>query len=67
MEEGFIKGGNYILLPPFLKEGGGGFFIKIKIPLASPFGKGRNYLKSPLVPLCKRGRRAKVEKGGNYQ
>jgi len=25
MEEGFIKGGNYILLPPLKKEGWGGF------------------------------------------
>jgi len=36
-------------LPPFLKEGWGGFFIKIKIPLASPFVKGRNYFKSPCI------------------
>jgi hypothetical protein len=32
-------------------EGWGKFFIKIKIPLASPFEKGRNYFKSPFVPL----------------
>ena len=55
MEEEFTKGGNYILLLPFLREGGGGFFIKIKIPLASTFVKGRNYLKSPSISLCKKG------------
>jgi len=42
-EKGGIEGG---------LEGWGRFFIKIKIPLASPFEKGRNYFKSPFVPLC---------------
>ena len=42
-------------LPPFLKEGWGGFFIKIKIPLASPFIKGRNYLNPPVSSFEKGG------------
>jgi len=63
-------------------EGWGRFFIKIKIPLASPFEKGRNYFKSPCItvalpPFLKEGRggfflKIKIplaspfEKGRNY-
>jgi len=43
-----LQKGN-LSLPPFLKEGRGGFFLKIKIPLASPFEKGRNYFKSSFI------------------
>ena len=49
MEEGFIKGGNYILLPPLKKEGGG-WILKMK---------------SPCIPLWKKGEdEREVAKGG---
>jgi len=49
-------GFSYLGSPSFKKRGLGEIFPKIKIPLTSPFEKGRNYFESPSIPLWKRGR-----------
>jgi len=51
------KGGNYVLLPPFLKEGWGGGFFLPKFPLFPKEGAGGDFNppqsppQSPSVPL----------------
>jgi len=48
----FEKGGSYILPPPFLKEGWGGFFL-LKFPLFSKEGAGGDLI--PLSPPLPKG------------